>query len=207
MAALGAPVPVMLPPSGPPPPAAPRLPFGADPGTITGWLLENTVDATSHSISLEMEQCFNRLDSVPADGDPGHDNAMVQMVDEVRHSDTIVTYLTATNICNNEVSITVVHSIGKYSAGFGGSNALHGRSLALLGEMRGDQLPMLVSFDDDPDENLAHALELEPVVVPTEALVDAYFATPTAAHLMPGATVLQGATQINMTNLCPIPLA
>jgi hypothetical protein len=184
MAALGTPVPVLLPPGGLPPPAAPRLPFGADPGTITGWLLENTVDSTSHSISLEMEQCFNRLDNVLVDGDPGHDEAMLQMVDEVRHSDTIVTYLVATNICNNEVSITAVHSIGKYSAGLGGSNALHGRSLPLLGEMRGDQLPMLVSFDEDPDKNLSHALELEPVVVPTDALVDAYFATATATHLI-----------------------
>jgi hypothetical protein len=73
--------------------------------------------------------------------------------------------------------------------------------------MMGDQLPMMVQFDPAPDENLAHALALEAVVVPRDALVDTYFATPTAESLMPQTTLAQGSMGMNLPNLCPIPLA
>jgi hypothetical protein len=66
----------------------------------------------------------------------------------------MVAHLTATNISKDVVRIiTTVHYIHKYSARSGGSNALHERTLALLGEMVGTQLPMLVQFDPDPAEN------------------------------------------------------
>jgi hypothetical protein len=126
-------------------------------------------------------------------GGAGYDTAMRLMTEEVTHSDTLVTYLTATNICNNVVRVTTVHSIAQYSVGFEGNNALHGRTVALLGEMVGThQLPMLVQFETDPTENLAHALAMESVTVPLDALVDAYFANPRAENLMPGPTVTKG---------------
>ena len=62
--------------------------------------------------------------------------------------------------------------------------SVHGHMLGLLGEMRGDQLPMLVRFDKDPTQNFMHALALEDVTVPTDVLVDGYFATPMATYLM-----------------------
>jgi hypothetical protein len=73
--------------------------------------------------------------------------------------------------------------------------------------MREDQLPMLVKFDPDPDENLAHALMMEEVTVPSDALVDAYFATETATHLMPQVTLGQGGVAMHLSNFCPVPLA
>jgi hypothetical protein len=132
---------------------------------------------------------------------------MQEMTDEIVNSDTLTTYLVATNLGHDEVKISTLHSIARYSAGFGGSNALHGHTLGLLGEMREDQLPMLVKFDTDPAENLAHALTMEEVVVPTDALVDAYFATPTATHLIPQVTPAQGGVEMNLSNICPIPPA
>lgn len=38
--------------------------------------------------------------------------------------------------------------------------------------MRDDQLPMLVKFNLDPVENLAHALSMEDMKVPTDTLLD-----------------------------------
>jgi hypothetical protein len=96
------------------------------------------------------------------------------MIDEVINSDTLITYLTVSNRWN--------------SAGFGGSNALHGQVLALLGEMVGLELPMLVKFVDDPVENLVHGLAMEEVCVPSNALVGAYFAGPAAVDLMPASS-------------------
>jgi hypothetical protein len=201
--------PFIVPPGGAPALAVtPQLPFAADPGTITGWLLDTTTTETSESISQGLERGFNRLvDNVPAMNANGYDEAMREMTDEIVNSDTLVTYLMATNIINEVVRITIIHSIARYSAGFGGSNALHGKTLALLGEMVGTQLPTLVRFIADPLEDLAHGLALEAVRVPPDALVDAYFASPVAENLMPSPTVAQGAVPMNLANLCPIPLA
>jgi hypothetical protein len=89
--------------------------------------------------------------------------------------------------------LQTVHSISRYSAGIGGSNALHRKTLALLGEMVDDQLLALVQFDPDPDNDLSHALAMEAVMIPSDELVDAYFAAAAAENLMPQPTQVQGA--------------
>jgi hypothetical protein len=40
---------------------APQLPHSPDPGTITDWIVDETVAATSPVITQELEQGFNRL--------------------------------------------------------------------------------------------------------------------------------------------------
>jgi hypothetical protein len=199
---------MVVPPGGPPLLGVPQLPYAADTGTLTGWLLDTTSAETSGSIAGGLERGFNRLvQNVPLDGDPGHDDAMLLMVDEIVNSDMLIPYLTATNFGTGEVRISVIHSIARYSAGFGGSNALHGQMLGLLGEMREDQLPMLIKFNPDPAENLTHALLMEEVTVPPDAWLDGYFATPTATHLIPQVTTAQGGVEMNLSNFCPLPLA
>jgi hypothetical protein len=121
---------------------APHLHFGGDPGTITGWLLDATLTATSSDIPRGLEQGFNWLVTNIRDiGDVGYDKGIRNIADEVVGSDMLVTYLTATNIGHDAAKVTMVYFIHKYSAGFGRSNALHGKTLALLGEMVGNQLP------------------------------------------------------------------
>jgi hypothetical protein len=200
--------PLIVPPGGAPPVVAPQLPHGADPGTITGWILDETVAATPASITQELERGFNRLvNNIPAANDANYREVMREMTDEVMYSDTLTTYLTATNRWNDVVRVTTLHSVAKYSAGFGGSNALHGRVLALLGETVGTQLPMLVILVDDPTEDLAHGFAMEEVCVPSDALVDANFAGVATVDLMPATTVPQGGVQMNLSSLCPIPVA
>jgi hypothetical protein len=200
--------PIVVPPGSPPPLGVSQLPYAADTGSLTGWLLDTTATETSSGIVGGLDRSFNRLvHNVPLDGDPGHDEAMLMMVDEIVNSDTLTTYLTATNFGAGEVKISVIHSIARYSAGFGGSNALHGQTLGLLGEMREDKLPMLVKFNPDPAENLAHALTMEEVTVPPDAALGSYFTTPTATYLIPQVTTAQGGVEMNLSNFCPIPLA
>jgi hypothetical protein len=129
------------------------------------------------------------------------------MTDEVINGDTLITYLMVSNRWNNVVRVTVVHRIARYSARFGGSNALPGQALALLGETVGPQLPMLVKLVDNPSKDLGHGLAMEEVCVPSNALVDAYFAGPATVDLMPATTVPLGGVDMNLSNLCPIPLA
>jgi hypothetical protein len=54
--------PFIVPPGGVPALAVkPQLSHGADPGTITGWLLESTTAETLDSISRGLELGFHRL--------------------------------------------------------------------------------------------------------------------------------------------------
>jgi hypothetical protein len=147
--------PLMVPPGWAPPTVAPHLPHTADPGTITDWILNETVATTPTMVTQELDQGFNRLvTGIPAMADANYAEVIRKMTDKVISSDTLITYLTVTNRWNDVVRVTTVHSIALYSAGFGGSNALHGQILALLGETVGTQLPMLVKFVDAPTEDL-----------------------------------------------------
>jgi hypothetical protein len=142
-----------------------------------GWILQSTPTKTSDSISIGLELGFNHLaDNIPVSNERRwlyHEAVIMHSItDEVVNSDTLITYLVAANICNNVVQVIVAHLIARYSTDFGGSDALYGKMLALLGEMVGDQLPMLVKFMDDPEEDLIHALAMKAVIVPSDAQVE-----------------------------------
>jgi hypothetical protein len=137
-----------------------------------------------------MERGLNRLvDNIPDIGTAGYNGAMRDMVDEITNRGTLIPYLVASNIVNGEVRVTVLHSIKRYSTGFGGNNALHGKTLGLLGEVMDTQLPPLIRFHQDPNHDLVHALLVEEVRVPSNAQVDAYFSLPVAENLMVAPTV------------------
>ena len=135
MAAIPGP-PIVIPPVGPPVLQAPQLPFAADPGSLTGWLVDESVTGSPGELMTHMNRGFNCLtDGVPDANHATYPAFMRNMVEEVVGSDTLVTYLVTTNVVNEEPS-----------ARFGGSNALHGHIVVLLGETVGTQLPMLVSL-------------------------------------------------------------
>lgn len=148
---------------GAPPPmvGAPQLPLGADPGTISGWMLQHTASDTPSQIANEMERGFLRIDSLPDVGHADHDMRSRQLTDEVLNSDILVTYLTVGETTTGTPRVTVLHSLARYSAGFGGVLALHGRVVGLLGEVIGDQLPPMILLSEEDDENLVHALTME----------------------------------------------
>jgi hypothetical protein len=159
---------------------APRLPFGADPGSLTGWMLQETLMDTPSSISLQMERSFARLADVPPVDHLDYAAARQRMIDEILNSNGLEVYLMVSNKPHGVPRVTVMHSLFRYSAGFGGTNALHGKILGMLGETVGGQLPPLVQFrDDDAEVDFASALLLENVNVQPAAAVTAYFAGPT----------------------------
>ena len=51
---------------------APQLPFGADPGSITGWMLQETRIDTADDISAQMERGLTRLGDLPEPGNAGY---------------------------------------------------------------------------------------------------------------------------------------
>jgi hypothetical protein len=65
MAALGPPIPLVIPHGGAPAVATvPHLPFGADLGTITGWLVDATATKRSSHISRGLARGFDRLSRI-----------------------------------------------------------------------------------------------------------------------------------------------
>jgi hypothetical protein len=95
-AAGGLPMPSIVPPGGAPPvDMAPQLPFGADRGTITGWLLDATLTKTPGTDSRGLEPGFNWLvGNIPAVANPVYAAAMRTMADTIINSDMLVKYLT-----------------------------------------------------------------------------------------------------------------
>jgi hypothetical protein len=67
----------------------------ADPGSLTGWLLEATSTKMPASIAKSLELGFSRLmNNVPNPGEASHKEAMEEMVAEIVNSNTLMTYLT-----------------------------------------------------------------------------------------------------------------
>jgi hypothetical protein len=81
MAANGPPM--IFPPDGPPPMVAPQLPHSADLGTITGWILDETVAKMPKDITQELEWGFNHLvKKIPDQTHVNYKSVMQKMMDE-----------------------------------------------------------------------------------------------------------------------------
>jgi hypothetical protein len=124
---------------------APQLPFGADPGSITGWMLQATMTDTPSTISLQTERSFARLAGMPPVNHHDYATARQGMIDEILNSNTLLeTYLIVSNQLYSAPRVTVMHSLFHYSAGFSGTNALHGK---YCGHARGDSWWTTTSID------------------------------------------------------------
>jgi hypothetical protein len=167
------------------------------------------VAVTSNSLVQDIESGFARLSrNIPDDAfDPDYPGAMRDLVDEVVNSADLCCYLTVSETGAMAARVTVVHSIGKYSASFGALSAFQGTMMAFLGEVIGENLPTFVQAPTTVgDQSLVSAFLLREVVVPTEAEVLTYFTSAAAGNLMnPIAPTAANSTQL--ARLCPIPHA
>jgi hypothetical protein len=98
-----------------PRPLAPPLLFPGDPGTITGWMIDQSLSVTLSWLVNEIEAAFARLlQDIPKDtAVPNYLGAMREMVDEVLNSDNLCCFLTASETGAAATGVLVVHSIGK----------------------------------------------------------------------------------------------
>jgi hypothetical protein len=188
----------------------PPLPFPGDPGTVTGWLLEQSASILSDALVKEIEVGFAQLTAgIPADpaADAAYLGAMRDLVDEILNSADLCCYLTmlATGVASARV--TVVHSIRKYSAGFGALSAFQGAIMGFLGETVRDQLPVFIQAPTAVgDQDLTMSFSIQEMDVPTGAEIASYYAAAGAGHLLnPIAVTAANGTQLS--RLCPIPLA
>jgi hypothetical protein len=97
-------------------------------------------------IVADIEAGFARLSSnIPGNhADPGYAGAMRDLLNEVVNSSELCSYLTVSETGGAASRVMVVHSIGKYSAGFGALSAFQGTLMGFLRETIGKTLPLFV---------------------------------------------------------------
>jgi hypothetical protein len=158
---------------------APPLPFPGDPGTISGWLLDQSLLATSSLIVHDIELGFARLsEGIPVDPlDPDYLGAMREMVDKVSNSTDLCYYLTVSKTgAAVAARVTIAQSIRKYSTGFGALSAFQGAIMGFLGETIGDNMPLFIQAPTSvADKNLVLSFTLRVMLVPTDDELLAYF--------------------------------
>jgi hypothetical protein len=97
----------------PPVPTAGGTPlqFPADSGTITGWLVDQSISVLSSSLVRDIETGFTRLtQNIPPDPtDLNYPGAMRDLVDEVVKSADLGCYLTLSEMGAAATRVTAVH--------------------------------------------------------------------------------------------------
>jgi hypothetical protein len=144
----------VIPPAGGPPFGVPPVPnvvappllFPVAAGTIIGWLVDQLVLVTSILLVADIEAGYARLFyNIPGDpNDPGYRRAMRELIGKVVNSAELCCYLTILETGGVASRVTLVHSIGKYSAGFGALSEFQGTIMGFLGETIGENLPLFV---------------------------------------------------------------
>jgi hypothetical protein len=132
---------------------------------------------------------------------------MKELVDEVVNSADLCCYLTISETGGAASRVTIAHSIGKYSAGFGALSAFQGTIMGFLGETIGDNLPLFVQAPTGAgNQNLTSSFALNAVAVPTEAEILTYFTSVGSGTLM-NPIALTVPNTVQLARLCPIPHA
>jgi hypothetical protein len=168
--------PQAAPPGGVPGPVAPQLPFAADPGTITGWLLKESAADTPGSLSDEIEAVTQRYAALPAVGHADYEEKLRDIAEDGQATDGLSCYLTVSRADGQSPVVSTVLGLCRYSAGMGGSAALQGRTIGFLGEVMGDQLPTIVVMPTSAGNTMKDCVEIQDWAVPTGAELDAVFA-------------------------------
>jgi hypothetical protein len=171
--------------------------------------LDQSISATSSSIVHDIELGFARLSQgIPVDPlDPHYPGAMRDLVDKVKNSADLCCYLTVSKTGAAVARVTLVHSIGKYSTGFGALSAFQGTIMGFLGETIGPNMPTFVQAPTTAtDSNLVSSFALGVEAVPTEVELLTSFTSVAAGNLM-NPIGFTAANSTQLAHLCPIPYA
>ena len=185
MAAPG--VVLQLPPAPPAPvggaPPALQLPYGADPGTFTGWLLQDTATLTENDVVESIVGALQKH-TLPAADAAGYDEALQSLMDGAISSDDINCFVEVSSSAQG-AEIGIVSSLARYSAGFGVASIHNGCVFGLRGEVvDAVQLPPLVQVPRVADGGIASLFSPRPCVVPSAAQITAHYANPIMGRLM-----------------------
>jgi hypothetical protein len=174
----------------------PPLTFPGDPGTSTGWLVDQSTPVTSSLLVRDVEAGLTRLsiNILAQPGDPGYTEVMIDLMDEVINSTDLCCYLTVSGTSTAIVRVMLVHFIGKYSDGLSSKDYWRGLTSASAGSC----------CYGGP--NLATSFTLREASVPTEAKLVAYYMSAGAGNLL-YPLAMAAINTVHLAPLCLIPHA
>jgi hypothetical protein len=188
-----------LPAAGGAPLLALQLPFGADPGSLTEWLLADTSSSPPAEVVSSMTDAFARYGALPAEADARYAVEFQALSNEVLSSVDLCSFLTVFTTPGEAPVVTVVSALSIYSAGFGARSTHVGKVFGFLGETTGTQLPPIVQAPD-----VRTLFSVRESSVPTPVQLQTHFANPEAGLLMPSP---DGAVPVSFARLVFVPKA
>lgn len=159
----------------------PELPFEPDPGSISGWVLLETVSMSKQDIVDEYKVAEARYQALPDEGEEKYDSECALLAEDCLVPDDLACFLTTTTN-NNSPVVTVVLGLARYSTGLGRVSAAQGKVFGFLGETIGDQLPPVVQVPPSV-YGLSALFRPDQMQVPSAASVAAHYGTPSATEL------------------------
>jgi hypothetical protein len=165
-------------------PAAPQLPYGADPGTFTGWLLHDTATLSESEVVQSIVGALEKHTSLPQVAAEGYREALQGLIEEALSGDDLNCFAEVSASASG-TEIGIVSSLGRYSAGFGVASTHNGCVFGLRGEMvHAVHLPPLVQVPSAADGGISSLFAPRDCVAPTVAQITIHYSSPISGRLM-----------------------
>lgn len=160
---------------GDPAPSAPQLPFGADPGSFTGWLLESTAEDPSSVVMTQIRSATALFQALPATTDATYETKMHAIANSIPNSEGMNAFLGVTTNGLHEVRVSVVHGLATYNSGLGRASQFDNGTYAFWGEVVDDQLPPVLRLPTGDAQALYDLFNPEPCKIPNAQVVTTHF--------------------------------
>jgi hypothetical protein len=122
-----------LPAAGGAPLLALQLPFGADPGSLTEWLLADTSSSPPAEVVSSMTDAFARYGALPAEADARYAVEFQALSNEVLSSVDLCSFLTVFTTPGEAPVVTVVSALSILQCRFWSQKHSRWKSFRLLG--------------------------------------------------------------------------
>jgi hypothetical protein len=158
------------------PPEPPQLPYAADPGTLTHWLVTRHGHFDRHSILATLATMNAKYANVtdPQKTAEQVTSLLKELAEDVVASEGLESFLTITTPTDTgKAMVITVSRLSRFRSGIGQTSRYDGNVYGFLGEVEENQLPPLVKLPDNM--SLRQALVVRELSAPSWEEFDAWY--------------------------------
>jgi len=158
------------------PPEPPQLPYAADPGTLTHWLVTSYGHFDRHSILATLATMNAKYTYIThTQRTPEQVTSLLkELGEDVVASEGLESFLTITTPTETgKAMVITVSRLSRFRSGIGETSRHDGNVYGFLGEVEENQLPPLVKLPDNM--SLRQALAIHELSAPSWAEFDAWY--------------------------------
>ena len=159
------------------PPEPPQLPYAADPGTLTEWLVTRYAYYDRHSILATLATMNEKYYTHVIDPQKTADyvtSLLKELAEDVVASEGLESFLTVTTPTETgKAMIITVSRLSRFRSGIGQTSRYDGNVYGFMGEVEENQLPPLVKLPDNM--SLRQALAVRELSAPSWQEFDAWY--------------------------------